>query len=208
MKILSIINSIKEGDQIIFKQVFHEYHGKLYAYILKKTQSDYLAEEVVQLTFIKIWNFRSNLNEEYSISTQLYRIATTTLIDLIRKRNAAELAIKKLVEKEATPLVNASIGNLEYKDLSLRLEKAMETLPPTRRKVFRMSRFQEMTYSEIASELSISTKTVENHISMAIKQLRPYLVIILLIFTTSLCFSKNLLGVNGKLKRNNIIKVT
>ena len=205
---MSIVNSIKEGDQSIFKQVFNDYHEKLYSYVLKKTHSEYLAEEVVQLTFIKLWNYKTNLNEEYSISTQLYRIATTTLIDLIRKRNTAELALKKLVEKDATPLVNASIGNLELKDLSLRLEKAMEKLPPTRRKVFKMSRFQEMTYSEIASELSISTKTVENHISMAIKQLRPYLVIILLIFTTSLCFSKHLLGVNSILKRNNIIKVT
>ena len=107
---MSIIKSIKEGNQIIFKQVFHEYHGKLYAYILKKTQSDYLAEEVVQLTFIKLWNFRSNLNEEYSISTQLYRIATTTLIDLIRKRNAAELSIKRLIEIKSTPIKNDSFG--------------------------------------------------------------------------------------------------
>jgi RNA polymerase sigma-70 factor (ECF subfamily) len=208
LEILSIVNSIKEGDQSIFKQVFIDYHEKLYFYILKKTASTYLAEEVVQLTFIKLWNNRTNLSEEYSISTQLYRIATTTLIDLIRKRNAAELAIKKLVEKETTPLDNASIDNLELKDLSQRLEKAMETLPPTRRKVFKMSRFQEMSYNEIANELSISPKTVENHISMAIKQLRPYLIVILVIITSSLCFTRNLLGVNGMLKRNNQIKVT
>lgn len=205
---MSIVNSIKEGDQSIFKQVFNDYHEKLYFYVLKKTHSEYLAEEVVQLTFIKLWNYRFNLKEEYSISTQLYRIATTTLIDLIRKRNAAELSIKRLIEIKSTPIKNDSFGNLELKDLNLRLEKAMEVLPPTRRKVFKMSRFQEMSHNEIAGELSISTKTVENHISMAIKQLRPYLVVLLLIFTTSFCFSKDLLGVNSKLKRNNLIKET
>ena len=206
MIILELVNAIKKGDQLIFSQVYTEYHEKLYSFILKKTQSEYLAEEVVQITFIKLWNNRESLNENYSISTQLYRIGTTTLIDLIRKRNTSEAIIKKLVEEKNVSPLSEVVDNLEVKDLSLSIEKALKSLPPTRRKVFRMSRFQEMSYSEIANELSISTKTVENHISLAIKQLRPFLFIILLIFMFSSHFNNQLLGGNALSKRNNQIK--
>jgi len=82
---LNTVYQIRSGNELVFQQVFNEYHGKLYFYILKKTNSEYMAEEVVQLSFIKLWNTRENLNEEFSISTQLFRIAKTTLIDLVRK---------------------------------------------------------------------------------------------------------------------------
>ena len=186
MHILNIVNCIKSGDQLIFKQVFNEYHEKLYYYILKKTQSAYLAEEVVQITFIKLWDHKENLNEDYSISTQLFRIATTSLIDLIRKNNTSEILLKKLIEKGDDISINDIVGKLEAKELNNKIIKALNTLPPMRREVFKMSRFEEKSYSEIASELKISTKTVENHISRALKQLRPFLTSILILLFISI----------------------
>jgi len=92
---LNIVSQIKSGNELVFQQVFNEYHEKLFYYILKKTNSDYMAEEVVQLTFIKLWNTRENLNEEYQISSQIFRIAKTTLIDLIRKNVSIDSLAKK-----------------------------------------------------------------------------------------------------------------
>jgi len=102
------------------------------------------------------------------------------------------------------------LGKIAAKELSNKLEKAMAQLPPIRRKVFRMSRIEEKSYLEIAKELSISTKTVENHISMAIKQLRPYLTVLLLILVTTFQFNNGRVGVRSSLKRivhiNKVIK--
>lgn len=204
---MNIVNSIKSGDQLIFKQVFNEYHEKLYYYILKKTQSAYLAEEVVQITFIKLWDHKENLNENYSISTQLFRIATTSLIDLIRKNNTSELLLKKLIEKGDNITINDTIGKLEAKELNNKIVKALNTLPPMRREVFKMSRFEEKSHSEIASELKISTKTVENHISRALKQLRPFLTIIFIVLFISICFNNVRLGVHDDDKRIKTNKV-
>lgn len=201
MQILNIVNSIKSGDQLIFKQVFNEYHEKLYYYILKKTQSAYLAEEVVQITFIKLWDHKENLNEDYSISTQLFRIATTSLIDLIRKNNTSEILLKKLIEKGDDISINDIVGKLEAKELNNKIIKALNTLPPMRREVFKMSRFEEKSYSEIASELKISTKTVENHISRALKQLRPFLTSILILLFISISLINIRLGVHDDDKR-------
>jgi RNA polymerase sigma-70 factor (ECF subfamily) len=160
-----------------------------------------MAEEVVQLSFIKLWNTRENLNEEFTISTQLFRIAKTTLIDLVRKKNSINSLAKKIEDLKADVSTNDTLGLIDAKELNTKLEKALEKLPPIRRKVFRMSRLEEKSYLEIANELSISTKTVENHISLAIKQLRPYLTILLILLLTSYQFHNFRLGVKDSSKR-------
>src|ERR1700761_6251152 len=79
------VKALKDGDEHYFRQVFDQYHQKLYFFILSKTKSEYIAEEVVQMAFTKLWQCRQTLQEEYTISTQLFRIATTILIDYLRK---------------------------------------------------------------------------------------------------------------------------
>lgn len=160
-----------------------------------------MAEEVVQLSFIKLWNTRENLNEDFSISTQLFRIAKTTLIDLVRKNNTIDSLAKKIEDLHADISTNDTLGKIDAKELSNKLEKALANLPPIRRKVFRMSRLEEKSYHEIATELSISTKTVENHISMAIKQLRPYLTILIILLLASYQYNNVRLGVRDFSKR-------
>lgn len=164
-----------------------------------------MAEEVVQLSFIKLWSNRENLNEVYSISTQLFRIASTTLIDLIRKNNSIEVLAKKVESLNLENFTDDTLVKIDAKELNSKLENALKNLPPIRRKVFRMSRIEEKSYQEIAKELSISPKTVENHISMAIKQLRPYLTTLLLILFTFYQFNNHRLGVIDKSKRINQI---
>lgn len=171
---MNTISLIKNEDESAFRRVFDEYHKKLYFYIFGKTKSVYLAEETVQLTFIKLWNNRKNLNEDFSISTQLFRIATTTLIDLLRKQNTSFSHVKKLEKINLPDRENETVKKMDLKESNHILSNAMQTLPPMRKKVFEMSRNGGMTYNEIALELSISPKTVENHIAKAIKQIRRF----------------------------------
>ena len=90
------IKELKDGDEFYFRQVFDQYHQKLYFFILYKTKSDYIAEEVVQMAFTKLWQCRQTLQEEYTISTQLFRIATTILIDFLRKYNNKDAVTARL----------------------------------------------------------------------------------------------------------------
>src|SRR5580658_6589478 len=82
--LLTTIAALQEGDTVIFQQVFNQYYEKLFFYMLSKTKSSYLSEEAVQLTFIKLWQYKASLNQEIPLSIQLFRIARTTLIDLLR----------------------------------------------------------------------------------------------------------------------------
>jgi RNA polymerase sigma-70 factor (ECF subfamily) len=179
---LNTIAAIKEGDALIFSELFHEYHHKVYFYTLSKTHSPYIAEETTQLTFIKLWNYRAHLDESLPISRQIFRIAKTTCIDLLRKEASRS---KLLQANSGQPTAELPVtATFEVKEMQQQLTHAVQNMPPVRRKVFELSRYEFKSHKEIAQLLSLSVKTVENHIALAIKQLRHLwtLLIIWLLF--------------------------
>jgi RNA polymerase sigma-70 factor (family 1) len=167
------IAALREGDTIIFDQVYYQYHEKIYFYVLGKTRSRYIAEETTQITFIKLWQYRHNLSHEYALFTQIFRIARTTMIDVLRKQ---ENASRKQVSYDPQAGSGNSVWQrITERELEHRIEVAVRKMPDMRRQVFEMSRSRGMSYKEIACELSISVKTVETHISQALKQLKQLL---------------------------------
>jgi RNA polymerase sigma-70 factor (ECF subfamily) len=167
---LNTTAAIKEGDALIFSELFNEYHQKVYFYTLSKTHSPYIAEETTQLTFIKLWNYRASLDETLPISRQIFRIAKTTCIDLLRK----EANQAKLLQANSRRLTTEQsvTDAFDVKELQQQLAQAVQNMPPVRRKVFELSRYEFKSHKEIAQLLSLSVKTVENHIALAIKQLK------------------------------------
>jgi RNA polymerase sigma-70 factor (ECF subfamily) len=161
---MEYITELTSGCLQTFQSVYRLYNQKLYAYILKKTNSEYMAEEVVQLTFIRLWEKRKNLSAEYSISAQIFKMAGTILIDQLRKEAISQKHLSIVETESAQP-------GAQDLDLEI-LEQAIEQMAPVRKKVFKLSKLDGYSYKEIAELLSISPKTVENHMSKALKQLR------------------------------------
>lgn len=170
------IKELKDGDESYFKKVFDQYHQKLYFFILNKTKSEYIAEEVVQMAFTKLWQCRQTLQEEYTISTQLFRIAYTILIDFLRKYNHKEAITAGLDDVNIEKGVDSTNEKMSGAELQKRISKAVNDLPPVRKQVFEMSREQGMSYREIAETLSVSSKTVETHIYKALKQIKKHII--------------------------------
>jgi len=167
------INLLREGDQVVFRLVYDEYHVRVYSYVHKKTGSDFLAEEVMQLTCIKLWKFRQSLNPELSLFTQVFRITTTTMIDLIRAEERKRHSLEGLRRRPAATADPCE--SVEENELRKRVTSLVRRMPDMQKKVFEMSRFEEKSHREIATALSISIKTVETHISRALKFLRQNL---------------------------------
>jgi RNA polymerase sigma-70 factor (family 1) len=176
--LLDTIAALREGDTFVFQQVFAQYHEKLYFYILGKTKSSYLTEEAVQLTFIKLWRYRSSLNPEISLSIQLFRIARTTLIDLLRSNEYNNRIFVVMSLAKENLFSNNVDERIDESELKKKVLKGVEQMPAMRRKIFELSRFDGLSYKEIAVELSLSVKTVEHHISLALKQLQHIISIL------------------------------
>jgi RNA polymerase sigma factor (sigma-70 family) len=152
--------------------VFNEYYAKLYHYFLKKTRSPEMAQELAQLTFIKLWQFRHTLSEELHFDGQLFQIATTCFIDYLRRENTQRKKTLLLSQNAALLATPADTGPATPFEESDYLHSLTRTLSPVRKKVFLLSRIQGHSYKEIAARLSISTKTVEDHMVKALRHLR------------------------------------
>ncbi len=114
-----------------------------------------------------------------SLSRQLFRIAKTTLIDILRKEETNRRMMAELSRSLLIPNSREAGESFAESELKNRIFKGVMQMPAMRRKIFKMSRFNGMSYKEIAAELSLSVKTVENHISRAIKQLQEILSVLL-----------------------------
>lgn len=170
----NILHDIIKGDITTFRTAYHRYHEKLYFYVIKHTQSSYLAEETVQLTFIRLWENRTNLSTEASLSQQVFRIARSTMIDLLRKESRHKEQLVAITE-QTTAQLTTEAPDLSGKDELKKVFETIEKMAPVRRTVFKLSRLDGRSHKEIAQQLSISPKTVENHIGRAIRQLKDTL---------------------------------
>lgn len=170
---MNLLEPIRHDNEAAFGTFFDLYHARLFFFFRKKTGSDFLAEELVQLTFIKLWNHRKKLNPDIELSIQLFRIARTTLIDKLRTEAVAHKRMDRLQEQWQSDPVTPSL--YEEKEAMERLQSALEQLPPARRKIFRMNRLEGLTYKEIAGLLEISPRTVEHQMSHAVRELQRLL---------------------------------
>lgn len=182
---METIAALKKGNTLVFNEVYYAYHKKIYFFILQRTRSAFLAEETTQLTFIKCWKYRETLSDNLDIQVQLFRIARTTLIDLLRKDNVYEEKVIHVMGSYTVPS-DEVWEKLAEKELRDRLAHALESMPPMRRKVFEMSRYKGMSYQQIARELSLSSRTVEAHIFQAVKQLKHSMGLHLLLVLAAL----------------------
>lgn len=176
------IQNIRQGNHTSFEIVFKLWHKKVYGYFFKKTASDDLAEELTQLAFIKLWRFKHTLSEDFPIDVQLFKIAKTTLLDYFKKLANDERNLK-LYSADLTDKIAEQ--SLQF-DVNNQLEIVLNCLPPTRKLVFVLNRVHGYSYKEIAEKLSISPRTVEKHISLAIKQLNGYAYLPAFIFLIDL----------------------
>jgi len=164
---IHLIEGIQQNDEQIFSEIYHRYHAKLYYYFLSKIQASDVCADLVQTTFIKCWNFRHSLTTDISLSQQIFRIARTTLVDLLRKK-----ANERLVRLEGCTFIR-DVPDSES-PVQNKLDQVTATLnqiPPAQRRIIKF-RLEGMTNTEIAEYLGISKKTVENQINKAIKEIR------------------------------------
>lgn len=156
----------------VFQSYFYRYYTPLGMYVMRFCGNPEEAEDIVQETFSKAWHqFREGNLPEHPKSF-LYRIAHNTTIDHLRssrKEASTTLPIEQLSEMEVTEEL------IDTSERDARLWIAINKLPNRCREVFLLSKRDGLSHAEIAEELNISVKTVENQITKALKTLREIL---------------------------------
>jgi len=166
----------------VFRELYMQWHARVYYYFYNKVHSSDEAKELVQLTFIKIWNSRSTLTTAYPFEVQLFKVASSVLIDSFRQKARKKNQVSPLNELAERSGPSNPAQTFEVND---QLEAVMHQLPPMRRKVFELYKVQGYSYKEIAEMLAISVKTVDNHVAQAVKQLKTLLSALALLFFLS-----------------------
>jgi RNA polymerase sigma factor (sigma-70 family) len=165
---LVLITDIRSGCEKTFLLAYRQFHEKLYFYFLQKTRSEDVSEELVQLTYIKLWQYRQNLSTQLPLSQQLFRIAKTTLIDVLRKKAANRLVSVDNVSQ--FDVVEEENSHHDEQRVAL-VQESLYYLPPMQRQIVTY-RLEGMSNKEIAGHLAISKKTVENQVNRAIREIK------------------------------------
>jgi len=165
---------IKASDQAAFEILFNSFQEVIFNFLLFKTRDPYVAEDLLQETFLKVWKNRSTLDETRSLKNYLYTIADNLTHNHFRHAKVVADHRGQVESKMFTTSNNPQFI-LEEKEWHLALVAAIEDLPEKTRIVFLMSRMEDLTYEEIADRLSLSIKTVESHMTKALKLLRKAL---------------------------------
>ncbi|WP_316795602.1 RNA polymerase sigma factor [Pedobacter agri] len=171
------IREIRAGELPAFNEAYSRYHQSIYQFVFKKTQSEYIATEVVQLCFIRLWEKRNSLSETTELNVQLFGMARQVMIDEMRKESTR---LKYNTQSSQYPFTDNLMKMIESKDMLKHFEQEIEAMPPMRKMVFNLSRDNGLSYLEIAEMLGISTKTVENHIGKVLSRLKHYMFTILM----------------------------
>lgn len=173
----ALLKDIAAGDRDAFRILFDMFFPKVKVFLVKFIKDEKAAEDLAQDIFVKIWTFGSGLPEIRSFNTYLYRMTRNAALNWLRARRTP-------VSLEGITILDDADIEQEYyrKEKELLVRLVVEQMPPQRRKIFTMSRMQGLSNDEIASRLNLSKKTVENHISLALKELREVMVAFALFF--------------------------
>lgn len=172
-------------DKTHFEQLFRMHFERLCSFAKQYVADMDTAQDICQKVFIRLWEKREDMDTERSITSYLFTSVKNRCLNHIRDH-----------KKYRSQLLDMECGDLEIgmaitedhfalQELQERIEAALATLPPKCRQVFELSRYEQKKYKEIALELDISQKTVEAHMSKAIKMLRDdlgdYLTVLILL---------------------------
>ena len=154
-----------------FEQLFKAHFKALHAYAFAMLCDEEMAEEIVQNMFMKLWEKRERLEIQTSVKAFLYKCVHNDGLNYLKHQKIktkyqdyATYSMKDRTEKAS--------DRLELNELEIRLGDALNDLPQQCRTIFQMSRFEELKYKEIAEQLGLSIKTVENQMGKALKILR------------------------------------
>lgn len=170
---IKLLPKIKNGDLKAFEQLYDLYKVQVFNFCYSIVKHDPEAQEVVQDTFLKIWQSRDQFDEIISFNGFLYRIAKNLTLNKIRRKAGQPIHFDDL--KDDLSILNQTENEVLFQDMKEMLNTAIEALPRKRQEIFRLSREEGLSNEEIAVRMDISVNTVKGQMRKALAFLKSYL---------------------------------
>lgn len=171
-----LLIKLKEGSFQAFEKLYTMYSGKLYNFIMRLSSGDqYMAEEVVQSTFIRIWEVHAKVDSDASFISFLCTIAKNLLMNMYQ-RQTVEYVYNEYLLKSGVDRDSQTEDDIDLRFLNDYIDSLAEELPAQRKKIFILSKRQNYTNKEIAEMMGISESTVATQLSLAVKFMREQLM--------------------------------
>jgi RNA polymerase sigma-70 factor, ECF subfamily len=187
-KMNQLILSVRLGEKKAYEEIYNDYFGVIYHLSIQYLHDEKVSEEIVQDSFLKLWEIRETLNDQFNIRNFLYTITKNNCLNYLRNQ---KIALKhqeniKYLEAQFNYESLEKLGtHIEFEELRIKIELAIAALPDDLRETFQLSRFEELHYKEISEKQRISVKSVESRISKALRilrlELKDYIALICLI---------------------------
>tara|TARA_R110002050_G_C8959927_1_gene514221 strand:- start:1027 stop:1671 length:645 start_codon:yes stop_codon:yes gene_type:complete len=168
-----LIQKLRKGDPIAFEEIFSKYSNKLYQFSLSYLKSEADAEEIVQDVFLKLWEKRKAIKTETSFQSYLFTIT----LNFIKRHFNRKARADQYKHELASQFFNSDQleASITYQDLLNKLDLLINQLPEKRKQIFIERKQHDKPVKQIAKELGVTPKTVENQLTRALNFLRAEL---------------------------------
>lgn len=169
-----LFSRVKQGNKEAFDTLFRKYYIRLVRFAIGYVKSGPIAEEIIQDIFIKFWEYAKRIEIESSLLAYMYSSSRNACLNYIKKEDIrAKYEMEKHEQaKEKLQNTQTEVNVSAFQEL---LAIHVGNLPEKCRQIFELSKFEGLSYDEIAAFLDISSKTVENQMGIALRKLREAL---------------------------------
>ena len=169
-----MIQEVRKGNKQAFEQLFSIYHQPLYGFLMKFVGSQSDVEDILQEVFIRIWERRSDLNENLSFSGLMFTIGRNLCLNMLRNERC-----RKGIRDYLKSVIDHSLDDVEqiiyFNELDQMVHQVLDRLPERQKQIYKLNRVEGLSRKEIAEKLHISLATVDMHMSRALGVLRRHL---------------------------------
>ncbi|HVU56556.1 MAG TPA: RNA polymerase sigma-70 factor [Puia sp.] len=173
-----LLPRIAAGDTEAFKALYDEYRHRLYGFLYQLTKSHFVSEDLLQDTFMRIWEDRERLTEIRDLKAYIFTMVKHRALNSLKRISKEELLIRQIAYKSEIEDWGTE-SNVRYNELKRNIDRVVRQLPPQQRTVYQMSREEGLRQEEISDRLNVTVATVKKHLTLSLRYIRKNLYVVL-----------------------------
>lgn len=173
-----LLPKIAAGDTEAFKVLYEQYRHRLYGFLYQLTKSHSVSEDLLQDTFMRIWEDRERLTEVRDLKAYIFTMVKHRALNSLKRISKEELVIRQIAHRSEVG-DQGTESNIQYNELKRNIDRVVRQLPPQQRTVYQMSREEGLRQEEISDRLNVTVATVKKHLTLSLRYIRKNLYVIL-----------------------------